>query len=96
MIVTLVTAADTMTTVDKAGLAIPDDVSFLSFHNGPLADMLYPRLTILDVPMDHIAACATDGLIGSLEGRRRSIEAALPAGGVVERQSLAPVDPDRR
>ena len=95
-VVTLVAAAGAMATVHKAGLAIPDEVSFLSFHNGPMADMLYPPLTTLDVPMEHIAACATDGLIGILEGRRRSIETALPAGGVVERQSVATVDPDRR
>ena len=88
-VVTLVAAAGAMATVHKAGLAIPQDISLLSFHNGSLADMLYPPLTTLEVPMERIAACATVGLIEILEGRRETIGKTIPAGAVIERQSVA-------
>lgn len=88
-VVTLIAAAGAMATLHKAGLEIPRDISLLSFHNGSLADMLYPPLTTLEVPMERIAECATEGLIEILEGRRETIEKTIPAGRVVERRSVA-------
>ncbi|MGP1255097.1 MAG: LacI family DNA-binding transcriptional regulator [Kiloniellales bacterium] len=88
-VVTLVAAAGAMATAHKARLAIPQDISFLSFHDGSLADMLYPPLTTLAVPVEDIAASAADGLIEILEGRRETIQSVVPAGEVIERQTVA-------
>ncbi|WP_119166719.1 LacI family DNA-binding transcriptional regulator [Algihabitans albus] len=95
-VVTLVAAAGAMATVHKAGLEIPRDISFLSFHNGSLADMLYPPLTTLEVPVEQIAARATEGLIEILEDRRETIEVVVPAGDVVDRQSVATLKAARK
>lgn len=94
-VVTLVAAAGAMATVHKAGLSIPGDISFLSFHNGSLADMLFPPLTTLDVPVERISAQATDALIEILEGRRENIQAVEPAGPVVERRSVGRIPQER-
>lgn len=87
-VVTLVAAAGAMASVHRAGLAIPQDISFLSFHNGSLADMLYPPLTTLEVPLEQMAAQATDALIEILEGQREAIQLTVPAGPLVERKSV--------
>ncbi len=94
-VVTLVAAAGAMATLHQSGLEIPEDMSLLSFHDGPLADMLYPPLTTLAVPIERIAAIAAAGLIDILEGRRESIQETVPAGGVVERRSVASLAPPR-
>lgn len=83
-----VVAAGAMTAAREAGLRIPEDMSFVGFDNGSLAQDVFPPLTTVHVPQQEL-------------GREAARRAMYPAGGVagsrvvlgthiVVRESVAP------
>ena len=91
-VVTLVAAAGALAALHRAGIDVPGEISVLSFHDGSLADMLYPPLTTLAVPLETMGYDAAHGLIDIIEGRRRTIKLALSPGDIIERDSVAAFD----
>lgn len=69
---------------------VPDDMSVMSIHDMPIAEMLQPPLTALRLPAQHMGAVATDGLIDLLESKAETVSRVLKPEGLIVRASTAP------
>lgn len=63
-----------------ASLAVPDDVSVMSFDDHPIASWMRPKLTTVMLPHHHLGAKAVEVLFGVSERRGR-----LPSDATVHR-----------
>lgn len=88
-VVTLVAAAGALAVLHRARIDVPGEMSVLSFHDGSLAEMLYPSLTTLSVPLEAMGYEAGHGLIDIIEGKRRAVRTVFPPGEIVKRDSVA-------
>ncbi len=53
----------------QRGLAVPDDISVASFDNAPVASMVRPALTSVDLPRVQAGRVSVDALLDALLGR---------------------------
>ncbi len=53
----------------RLGLAVPDDVSLVGFHDAPVAMYLDPALTTVKMPLREMGSAAVESLLAILEGR---------------------------
>lgn len=72
------------------GFKLPEELSFIAFHDAPLADYLEPALTTVRMPLREMAERGVDCLLGVIEGHRPTsvVVGTLPL--LVERASVAP------
>jgi LacI family transcriptional regulator len=87
-----------MATLDVArrkGLAVPDDLSLVSFDNTPVVRFTHPPLTAIDQPIAETTSRAVEQII-KMHANKESLEAPIVVkAGWVERGSTAP-PPKRR
>lgn len=87
-----------LATLERArglGLAVPQDLSLISFDNTPIVRFTQPPLTAIDQPIAELTSRAVELLIKAHradEDAARAAPVILPAG-LVERQSTAPPAP---
>jgi LacI family transcriptional regulator len=72
------------------GVRVPEDMSVMSIHDLPIAEMLQPPLTALRLPLQEMGVVATNGLIDLLEGKTKSVSHVLAPEELVVRASTAP------
>ena len=82
-------AAGALKALHEAGLSVPDDVSVVAIHDAEIADMLYPPLTTVRLPLRAMGARAADGLIDMVEGRSVAVAHVLAPEGLVLRSSTS-------
>ncbi|MCM2310021.1 MAG: LacI family transcriptional regulator [Steroidobacteraceae bacterium] len=87
---TVISAAGALKALHAAGVRVPQDVSVMSIHDLPIADMLQPPLTAMRLPLQEMGKVATEGLIDVLEGKAKSVSRLLPHEQLVVRSSTAP------
>jgi LacI family transcriptional regulator len=87
---TVMSASGALKALHAAGVRVPQDVSVMSIHDLPIAEMLQPPLTALRLPLQEMGRVATDGLIDLLEGRTKGVSRVLPPETLVVRASTAP------
>lgn len=87
---TLVSAAGAMGVLHEAGLRIPEDVSVAGLHDAPVASLLYPSLTTVEMPTEEMGRVAATLLVRSLAGERPAPVAPLPPGPLIRRASTGP------
>lgn len=85
--VTLATAAGAMAALHEAGIDIPSAVSIVAIHDGALATLLYPPLSTVRLDVEAMGRCATESLIGMIEGKRDTVEMMIEGGTFVPRGS---------
>ncbi len=71
------------------GLAIPDDLSLVSFDNTPIIRFAQPPLTAIDQPVAETTARAVELVIGSQRGQPLPDKPVIVPATLVERQSTA-------
>jgi LacI family transcriptional regulator len=74
----------------ELGLAVPTDLSIISFDNSPVTRFTDPQLTAIDQPIEATAACAAELLIKAQRGEELPPMPVVIKGSLVERQSVAP------
>ncbi|MBX6368361.1 MAG: LacI family DNA-binding transcriptional regulator [Rhodospirillales bacterium] len=89
--VTLVAAAGALAAFHERGFSIPEDISVVGFHDSAVAELLYPPLTTVRVPLEEMGRFAAGALIDIIEGRRREITKTFSQVEVIERRSTAPL-----
>lgn len=62
-------AIGAMATAKKAGLRIPEDISFAGSDNMPMSEYITPALTTVDLRATDIGALAIDVLVSVIEGK---------------------------
>jgi LacI family transcriptional regulator len=84
-------AMGVMDAVRNRGLRIPDDISVVGFDNIPQSALVYPPLTTVQQPLEHMGRVATQmllGILGEPEKDIRRIE--LPTELIVRSSTSSP------
>ena len=83
-------ALATLEVARERGLAIPADLSLISFDNTPIVKFTHPQLTAVDQPIAQVTAKAVDLIIAAArDGEWPDGTTVVPAS-LVERESTAP------
>lgn len=84
-------AVGALTAARESGLAVPDDLSLIAFHDIPYAAHLTPPLTTVAMPLHELGAAAVTLLLERLDGgKERQVVVREPPPRLVERGSTAP------
>lgn len=75
----------------KAGLAVPHDLSLISFDNTPMMQFTQPPLTAIDQPIAATASKAVELIIAAQKGERLPEAVTVIPATLVERGSVADV-----
>jgi LacI family transcriptional regulator len=75
----------------KAGLAVPHDLSLISFDNTPMMQFTQPPLTAIDQPIAATASKAVEMIIAAQKGKRLPEAVTVIPATLVERGSVADV-----
>lgn len=87
---TVLSGAGALKALRAADVRVPEDLSVISIHDMPIAEMLQPPMTALRLPTQQMGAVATDGLIDLIEEKVKSISQVLKPEGLIVRASTAP------
>jgi LacI family transcriptional regulator len=90
---TVISASGALKALHAAGVDVPGEVSVMSIHDLPIAEMLQPPLTAMRLPLQEMGRVAIDGLIDVLEGKAKSVSRLLKHEALVVRSSTAPPRP---
>lgn len=74
---TTLTAAGALRTLHGAGIDVPGEMSVMGIHEVDIAEMLYPALTTVGLPLQQMGEVAVNGLIDLLQGKRASVGCVL-------------------
>ncbi|MBS0254157.1 MAG: LacI family DNA-binding transcriptional regulator [Proteobacteria bacterium] len=83
-------ALATLDTARAMDLAVPRDLSVISFDNTPLAYFAQPSLTAIDQPIAAMASKAAELIIDGQRGKPRPARLTVIPSSLVERDSVAP------
>ena len=91
----IVASSDQMTlasleAANRAGLAVPRDLSLISFDNTPIVRFTQPPLTAVDQPIAATASRAAELLIEAVKNGICQREVVSVSGDLIERSSTAP------
>ncbi|RJF91811.1 LacI family transcriptional regulator [Noviherbaspirillum saxi] len=92
--ITLAAATGAIMAVQQYGLRVPQDLSVVTVHDGPIAEAIFPPLTTVQMPVEKMGYDGATGLIDLIEGRQTNIRSALRPLQLVVRGSTGPA-PDR-
>ena len=87
---TVISGSGALKALHAAGVRVPQDMSVMSIHDLPIAEMLQPPLTALRLPLQEMGEVASNGLIDMLDGKARVVARVLPPETLVVRSSTAP------
>ncbi len=82
-------ALATLEVARSLGLAVPDDLSVISFDNTPLVHFTQPPLTAIDQPIAATASKAVELIIAAQKGEERPNILTVISADLVERGSVA-------
>lgn len=83
-------ALATLEVAREMGLAIPDDLSLISFDNTPIVKFTHPQLTAVDQPIAQVTARAVDLIISAARDGEWPADVTVVPASLVERDSTAP------
>lgn len=86
---TVVSAAGALSVLHAADIEVPRDVSVIALHDSIIAEMLFPPLTTVRLPVEEMGYRGAIGLIDLLEGRREDVGCTLPPERLIVRASTA-------
>jgi len=87
---TLNAAAGAMMALHAHGIRVPQDMSVITVHDGPMAEVMFPQLSTVCMPVEQMGYDGAQSLIDLIEGRLTSINKQMPPIGLLLRQSTAP------
>lgn len=82
-------AVSTLDTAREMGIAVPDQLSIVSFDNTPIVRFTHPSLTAIDQPIADITACAVQLIIDAQAGRPLPQAPTIFKAPLVIRESTA-------
>lgn len=75
--------------IKRKGLAVPEDISLISFDNTPVVKFAQPSLTAIDQPIAEVSSKAVELIIAAQRGEPLPPQPAIVPSSLVERQSTA-------
>lgn len=94
--ITLAAATGAVMALQQYGIRVPDDLSIVTVHDGPIAEAMFPPLTTVQMPVEQMGYDGATGLIDLIEGRRSAIRSALKPLQLVVRGSTGPAPEARK
>ena len=85
-------ALATLDVAAELGLAVPQDLSVISFDNSPMTCFTRPPLTAIDQPIAATASKAVELIIAAQKGEARPSSLVVINGSLIERGSVADLD----
>ena len=82
-------ALATLEVARQAGLAVPQDLSLISFDNTPMMQFTQPQLTAIDQPIAATASKAVELIIAAQKGESLPAAVTVIPASLVERGSVA-------
>ena len=73
---------------------MPQDMSVVTVHDGPIAEAMFPPLTTVRMPVEQMGFDGVVGLIQLIRGERKTVDSMLAPIELVVRGSTARVDND--
>ena len=68
---------------------MPQDMSVITVHDGPIAEVMFPQLTTVRMPVEQMGYVGAQSLIALVEGRLGRINEQMAPQELVLRQSTA-------
>ena len=59
------------------GIRVPQDMSVVTVHDGPIAEAMFPPLTTVRMPVEQMGYDGVVGLIELIRGERKVVDATL-------------------
>jgi LacI family transcriptional regulator len=87
---TTVAAAGALKVLHAVGVRVPEQVSIVGIHDVALAEMVYPPLTTVRLPLEEMGERGARGLIGLVRGECERVVATLSPQKLIVRESTAP------
>ena len=87
--ITLSAATGAMMALHQHGLNVPQDVSVVTVHDGPIAQVMFPPLTTVQMPVEKMGYDGVISLIELIEGRRKVVDIKLAPTQLIVRGSTA-------
>lgn len=87
----MMSAIGAMASIREAGLRIPEDISIISLHDAPLAEIMEPPLSVVKMPLYEMGRQASKWIICALEDQAPSNPVVLETEGLIIRRSTAAV-----
>ena len=87
----LMGAIGAMASIREAGLKIPDDISIITLHDAPLAEIMEPPLSVVKMPLYEMGRRATGWIVKSLEGNPPANSVMLPPEKLIVRNSTSAI-----
>lgn len=86
---TLTAAAGAMMVLHGRGVRVPQDMSVITVHDGPIAEVMFPQLSTVRMPVEQMGYDGAQSLIELIEGRVISVNREMAPLGLLLRQSTA-------
>ncbi|WP_280739572.1 substrate-binding domain-containing protein [Mesorhizobium australicum] len=88
-----VIALETLRTIRRRGMKIPDDVSLITFHDADWTGVTTPPITVVDQPVYALGHSVAELLIRRLEGDIQPPERLVLRTAIITRGSVGPPHP---
>jgi LacI family transcriptional regulator len=75
----------------QKGMKVPSDVSVCSFDNGQLSKLANPKMTTMDIDLQHFGRKAIEQLVWRLENPNEPISELLLPATLIKRESTGKV-----
>ena len=72
-VLTLSAATGAMLVLQERGIRVPDEMSIVTVHDAPIAEVMFPPLTTVQMPVERMGYDGATGLIDLIEGRRKTV-----------------------
>lgn len=86
----MISAAGVLRALHQLGTRLPDDMSIISVHDAPVAEILHPPLTTVATPTYDMGRIGVEILVSLLNGETPAPVAPLAPIGLIVRSSTAP------
>ncbi|GAA4015419.1 LacI family DNA-binding transcriptional regulator [Actimicrobium antarcticum] len=93
--ITLSAAVGAVMAIQQYGIRVPEDLSVVTVHDGPIAEAIFPPLTTVQMPVEKMGFDGAMGLIDLIEGRQTKINCMMQPLQLVLRGSTSKA-PHRR
>ena len=81
-----------MQAMQELGIKVPDDISVIGFDDRPIAQMVQPKLTTVNVPKDIFGPAAVDLLMSKIRtGREQSVKLEIGTN-LIRRDSVKKIE----
>ena len=87
----IMSAVGSMAVIRGMGLKIPEDISIITLHDAPLAEIMEPPLSVVKMPLYEMGRQASKWIIQALEGNPPANSVILPPEKLIVRNSTSAI-----